>query len=184
MSVDQKSDEATSLAGSHVPKTPVEQDESLNTENASLSSGTLHLEDEPVVESEGSTGNSGTTAVEAPADESNGGILNWLNGLTVDEQAAAMGFADGPFLSAFMAVVRSTSEPETSTEVANEGECRTCTFDSILMISCVCWVLFERQFKDADTTLNFEFEDPLCVHVLTLASPLLQADLWTGNRKF
>lgn len=159
MSVDKKGDEATSLADSQVPKTPVEPDESLNTENTSLSSGTLHLEDEPDVAAEETAGNSCAAAIEAPADESNGTILEWLTSLTVEEQTAAMGFVDEAFLSAFMAVVPSI-QPETSTEATNEGECRSCTFVRILEISCVCWILFELQFKAAeDTTLNFEFED-------------------------
>ena len=129
MSVDDKGDEATSLVENQVPKAPSGQDESLDTENTSLSSETLHLEDEPEVAADASTGNSCASAIEAPADDSNVGILEWLTGLTVDEQAAVMGFEDEAFLSAFMAVVRSPSQPETSTEETNEGECRSCTFD-------------------------------------------------------
>jgi hypothetical protein len=160
MSVDQKGDEATSLADNQVTKTFVEPDESLNTENTSLSSGTLHLEDKPDGAAEEPPANSCAAAIEAPADESNDGILEWLAGLTAEEQAAAMGFVDEAFLSAFMAVVRPPSQPaETSTESGNEGECRSRTFVRILKGSCVCWILFELQFKDADTTLNFEFED-------------------------
>lgn len=152
MSVDHKGDEATSSAESQATKAPVEQDESMNTENTSLSSGTPILEDEQ--EGAGAV----AAAIESPIDESKGGIIEWLSGLTADEQAAAMGFADSAFLSAFMAVVPSTNEPETS-DATDEGECQSFTFDSILKNSCVCWILFGPQFKLADTTLNFELED-------------------------
>jgi hypothetical protein len=156
MSVEQQGEEASSVSASQLPNACVDQDESLNTDTTSLSSTTLQLDVDVTTERNGYAEPEQAMTI----GETKRGIYGWFDGLSADERAGALGFIDGAFLATFLAVIppSSASEPYAAadaTVVHSEGEYLFPTVCCTPMPTCVCWILFERQFNVVKEHVEF-----------------------------